>query len=87
MLCSRSRKTVEFEKEEDMQSGFTAQIDFTHWHKCRCLDTANIQDTGFLVPQIEHLSAGQSRSEKDFSTFATVHFFFTNYLVSQSFFK
>lgn len=57
-----------------MQSG-TAQIDLTHWHKCQHLDTTNIQDSGFLVPQVEQLSPWQSRSEKDFSAFATVHFF------------
>lgn len=76
---------MHLEKGGDMQS-FSVQIDFTHWHKCQCLDTTNIWDTGFLVPQVLDLSPGQSRSEKDFFAFATVHFF-TNYLVSQSFSK
>lgn len=85
MLYSRSREIVHFEKGGDMQS-FTAQIDFTHWHKCQCLDTTNIQDTGLLIPQVEHLSPGQSRSEK-ISLLLQLCIFLTNYLVSQSFSK
>lgn len=83
MVCSRSREIIHFEKVGDTQS-FTAQTTFTHWHKYQCLDTTNIQDTGFLVPQAEHLSPWQSRSEK-ISLLLQLCISFTNYLVSQSF--
>lgn len=35
---------------------------------------SNIQATGFLVPEAEHLPHRQSSLEKDVSAFATVHF-------------
>lgn len=74
MLCRGRRKILHFVKGGDLES-FTAQIDFTHWHKCYplALTFLTFRPQVSLSQRQRTFLLGKADQEK-ISLFATVHF-------------